>query len=120
MSAFGGFFKKKNTTHMPKSEVNNGSLNDALLPDFEVLKETMDNNCHAKTNVSSTPLPNSQRIDIDNESFPDDDMAETLMNLIGQAITEWSKMYGLENMPQDLVLDMALVHINKMYKILKK
>ena len=45
------------------------------------------------------------------------DMTQDLMQLIGSAIEEWSKIYHLENLPKEIIFQQALAALNAMNKL---
>jgi hypothetical protein len=46
------------------------------------------------------------------------DMAQDLMRLVGGAIDEWAKLYGMDNLPKKIIFQQALTILNAMNKLL--
>lgn len=66
---------------------------------------------------------NDQMIDSESDnpkSIFDDDIAKNLMILIGKAIEEWARQYGMQNLPKDIIFNQALNILNAWNDTLKK
>ena len=57
--------------------------------------------------------------DSSNSKFPTGDKSADLMILIGQAMSEWARMYHMQGMPTKVVFGQALALMTAWYKDLK-
>jgi len=49
-----------------------------------------------------------------------DQMTQDLMRLVGSAIDEWARLYGMENLPKKIIFQQALTILNAMNKLFFK
>lgn len=66
-------------------------------------------NVRATGVVSQTPRSNDEP-----------DLAADLIQLIGQAIQEWSRRHNLTNLPPDIVFEQALLALNEVHRLAKQ
>lgn len=59
---------------------------------------------------------------VQSEMIPaaNDEMAQDLMRLVGDAIDEWANLYGMNNLPKKIIFQQALTILNAMNKLLFK
>ena len=48
------------------------------------------------------------------------EMTQDLMRLVGSAIEEWARLYGMENLPKKIIFQQALTILNSMNKLFFK
>lgn len=68
------------------------------------------------SNTSNIPT-NDTEINCTQTENLSGDMTQDLMQLIGSAIEEWSRIYHLENLPKEIIFQQALAALNAMNKL---
>lgn len=74
--------------------------------------------CNKVDEVVSDAL-SEKRQEASNETMQDQ-MTQDLMRLVGSAIEEWARLYGMENLPKKIIFQQALTILNSMNKLLFK
>ena len=74
--------------------------------------------CNKVDEVVSDAL-SEKRQEASNETMQDQ-MTQDLMRLVGSAIEEWARLYGMENLPKKIIFQQALTILNSMNKLFFK
>ena len=78
----------------------------------------MEKQCNKVDEVVSDAL-SEKRQEASNETMQDQ-MTQDLMRLVGSAIEEWARLYGMENLPKKIIFQQALTILNSMNKLFFK
>lgn len=97
-------FKGKNS-NIPSADNNS---------DFALNQNTKSEYTSKKKTYNEATTNESVAFDINDDSVAD------LFALISQAIEQWSKKYGMEDLPNEVIFEQALSFMNLVYKSKKE